>query len=93
MFAKPKRWSSKKYTDIVKEFPCMKCGRPAEPHHIKGTGNLSGGGLKAPDWATMPLCHEHHMEMHGKDADLQSQWEMIARTLGGAIECGKLIVK
>jgi len=91
MLPKPKRWKSKKYEDWVKTQVCIVCGNPAEPHHIKGVGNMSGGGLKSPSWACMPLCHEHHMEMHSMDTlMLLSQWEFIARTLGAAIDEGIL---
>ena len=55
---------------------------------MKGVGNMSGGGLKAPDWAVSPLCHSCHDEMHHTPALWMEQWEMIARTLGKAIEEG-----
>jgi len=85
---KQERWRSKRYLGYVKTLPCVICGKEAEPHHIKGVGNMSGGGLKAPDWAVMPYCHEHHAECHA-DPDLwNDQWEYIARTLGQAITDG-----
>lgn len=85
---KPTRWRVKKYTDWVKTQPCIKCGRPAEPHHMKGVGNMSGGGLKAPDWATMPLCHPCHDEMQRTPEMWPDQWEYALRTVGEAITSG-----
>lgn len=88
MLSKPKRWKNKKYLEWVRQQPCVICGRQAEPHHVKGVGGLSGAGLKAPDWATMPLCHDHHMEMHRDSTLWDSQWEHVARTLGRAVDEG-----
>jgi hypothetical protein len=90
MFPKTLAWRSKKYTDWIKTQPCYKCGAEAEPHHLKGIGNMAGGSQKAPDWTCVPLCHKHHMEMHGNSELWQEQWEMIARTLGVAITDGVL---
>jgi len=85
---KPKRWKSKRYEAWVRTQPCCVCGDPAvEVHHIKGVGFMSGTGLKAPSWATMPLCAHHHKNVH-LFHDAQSQWEFVARTLGKAIEEG-----
>lgn len=88
MFQKNKIWKSKKYTDWIKEQPCYVCGAPSEPHHLKGIGCMSGAGMKAPDWATMPLCRTHHDEMHQSSEQWEEQWEMIVRTLGKAIDEG-----
>ena len=85
MFPKQIAWRSKKYLDWIKTQPCLKCGREAEPHHLKGIGHMSGASQKAPDWTSIPLCHEHHMEMHSDTSLWDEQWEMIARTLGQAI--------
>lgn len=87
-FPKPQRWASKKYIDWIKEQPCVVCGAPAEPHHIKGVGQMSGGKLKAADWAVMPLCHVHHDAMQHTPELWPEQWEYIARTLGKAITDG-----
>lgn len=61
---KLKRWESEKYTQWVKTQPCVCCGRQADdPHHIIGYGQGKMGG-KAHDIFTLPLCREHHNELH-----------------------------
>ena len=85
---KEKRWQSKRYIDWIKKQTCAVCGAPAEPHHIKGIGHMSGTALKAPDWAVSPLCHPCHDSMHHRPSS--EQWEIIARTLGKAIQEGVL---
>jgi len=91
MFPKTKRWTSEKYLAWIRKQPCIICGIPgAEPHHLKGAGGMSGTGMKAPDWATMPLCHPCHRMMHEVPAVWPDQWEYIARTLGRAINEGQL---
>lgn len=78
-----------KYLKWVRTQPCIRCDNPdADPHHIKGQGNLSGVALKAPDWATMPLCARCH-DIIQKEAPVE-QWEWALRTLGNAIEQGVL---
>lgn len=87
-------WQSKKHRENVANLPCSVCGESRQgyvcPHHIKGVGNMSGVGMKAPDWATMPLCAKCHNTMHGNPDIWPDQWEYIARTLGTLIESGKL---
>jgi hypothetical protein len=88
MIPKPIRWESPKYEAYVRNLPCIICGGPAEPHHAKGIGGLSGVGLKAPSWAVMPLCRLCHESQHRNPTE--EQWEYIARTLGRAVEQGIL---
>lgn len=85
-----KRWKSKKFEEWVRTQPCVICGDEAEPHHIKGVGQLSGVGLKAPSWAVMPMCHMHHANLHDDPSMWDAQWEWALRTLGEAIEQGVL---
>lgn len=87
---KAKRWHKKKYEDWIKTQSCMICGKPAEPHHIKGIGNFSGSGLKADSILCMPLCHEHHMEMHRNTEMQKDQYELICRTVLAAVREGVL---
>ena len=86
---KQQRFKSEKYLKWVRSQPCCVCGKPADhAHHIIGVGGMSGMGLKAQDWATVPVCAEHHRLIH-LFPDMQGdQWEWIARTLGRAIEEG-----
>ena len=60
---KQKPWRCKKYTDWVKRQPSIISGQPADdPHHIMGHGLT--GGMKAPDWATIPLTRQEHTDFH-----------------------------
>lgn len=56
----------------VKELPCVACHKPCqEAHHIR-MSPITGGGQKASDWLTMPMCAACHRELHaGKET-----WEM-----------------
>lgn len=91
---KQKKWRSKKYLDFVRSIPCAMCGRPADdPHHLIGMGGMGGTGTTAPDWTAIPLCRGDHNIMHTNPELWPDQWEMIARTLGKAIESGVLDVK
>lgn len=86
------RWRSRKYLDWVKSQQCVMCERRADdPHHIKGEGHMSGAGLKAPDYCVIPVCREHHREIHERPELWPLQWEWIVRTLGKAIDDGVLI--
>jgi len=94
-----KRWRSEKYLNWIRQQPCMNCGNStSEPHHIKGFGNFSGAGLKAPDFLTMPLCGNCHRLIHlfwfNNDvfpSDIQSEWAL--KTITKAVEQGILTVK
>lgn len=94
MFPKESRWASEKYLAWVRDQPCCMCQSwPSEPHHLKGIGHLSGASLKAPDWATMPMCRQCHEKMHRGSSLWPMQWEYVARTLGRAITEGVFKVK
>jgi len=89
---KTKPWRSPKYLKWLRSQPCYYCGRPSTVHHIKGIGHMSGISRKAPDWATSPLCEECHHRMQTTPLLWPEQWEIIARTLGKAVEDGVLTV-
>jgi hypothetical protein len=90
---KAKAFRNDKYLRWVKHQPCIICGCPSDDaHHITGTGNLSGMGMKAPDIYTMPVCRPHHTEIHQSPELWPEQWEWIARTMAKAISEGVLKV-
>jgi len=65
------RWVNPKYLQWVKSQPCVCCGaRADDPHHIIGHGQ-GGMGTKAHDLLTIPLCRQHHDDLH-RD---MSRWE------------------
>lgn len=87
------RWESPGYLDYIRTLPCVLTGEPADhAHHLIGTGGMSGMGLKAPDWAAMPVTFEAHARIHNSSELQAMQWEWIARTLGRALEDGALVV-
>ena len=92
---KMKTYRNKKYLAWVKSLPSVVSGKPADDaHHIKGYG-MGGMGLKAPDWAVIPLTREEHTELHsiGRfqwEQEYGNQWRFVAETLGLALEQGIL---
>ncbi len=70
---KKKPWKNKKYLIWVKEQNSVLSGYPADDaHHILGH-NLAGG-VKAPDWATIPLTRAEHTLLHSSG---HNAWEKI----------------
>ena len=53
----PPTKAERTHLDRVASLGCAICGDDAEIHHIR-TG--FGGGQRAPDWLTIPLCFLHH---------------------------------
>lgn len=62
---------SRKHMERVAQLPCVVCEGPAQVHHIR-KAPITGGGQKASDWFTFPLCRKDHAELH---ADIPL-WEM-----------------
>ena len=62
---KQPRLKSKKYINWVKSLPCCVCGTDQEitAHHLIGHGT-KGTGIKSDDRLTMPMCFEHHHQLH-----------------------------
>lgn len=59
-FPKKKRIKNRKLLDTFQNTPCVACGKPSEPAHIKSKGS---GGDDVED-GILSLCHEHHMIQH-----------------------------
>lgn len=61
MLQKPKRFESPEYLKHVRSYGCLICSSEAcDAHHV-----MTGGmGTKTHDVFTIPLCREHHDEMH-----------------------------
>lgn len=56
---------SPKHLAFVRELPCLFCARPAvEAHHAFRRNGGGGMGIKGCDLLAVPLCHEHHHELH-----------------------------
>lgn len=68
------RWENEKYTRWVKSQHCMCCNKPADdPHHLIGHGQ-GGMGTKAHDLFVIPLCREHHDELHASPVAFEAKY-------------------
>lgn len=91
---KRRRWENEKYTRWVKTQQCMCCSNPADdPHHLIGHGQ-GGMGTKAHDLFVIPLCREHHDELHASpvafEAKYGNQLVLLFRFLDRALAIGVL---
>jgi hypothetical protein len=62
--AEPKRLCDKAHLRFVASQPCLVCGRqPSDPHHLR-FAQARAIGLKVSDEFTVPLCRDHHRQLH-----------------------------
>jgi hypothetical protein len=60
----------KSHRRYVATQPCLVCGRsPADPHHLR-FAQPRALGRKVSDEFTIPLCRDHHRELHRQGAEL-----------------------
>ena len=63
-FSEPKRQRNKAHLRFVAAHPCLVCGRqPSDAHHLR-FAQPRALGLKVSDEFTVPLCREHHRQLH-----------------------------
>lgn len=91
---KRRRWVNEKYTRWVKAQPCVCCNKQADdPHHLIGHGQ-GGMGTKAHDLFVIPLCREHHDELHADpvafEAKYGDQLVLVFRFIDRALAIGVL---
>ena len=91
---KRRRWVNEKYTRWVKAQPCVCCNKRADdPHHLIGHGQ-GGMGTKAHDLFVIPLCREHHDELHADpvafEAKYGDQLVLVFRVIDRALAIGVL---
>jgi ERF superfamily len=61
---KPLRRRSKAHLAFVRAQPCLVCQRqPCDPHHLK-FAQTRALGRKVSDEFTVPVCRDHHTELH-----------------------------
>ncbi len=61
---KPHRLRSKRHREFVAAQACVVCGRkPSDAHHLR-FAQPRALGRKVSDEFTVPLCREHHRELH-----------------------------
>ena len=88
------RWMAPRYLAWIKTQPCECCRRPADdPHHLIGHGQ-GGMGTKAHDLFVIPLCREHHDELHADpvafEAKYGDQLMLVFRVIDRALAIGVL---
>jgi len=60
----PKRLRDKAHLAFVRSQPCLVCGhQPCDPHHLQ-FAQPRALGLKVSDEFTVPLCRNHHQQLH-----------------------------
>ncbi|HBQ68226.1 MAG TPA: hypothetical protein DD781_18105 [Leclercia adecarboxylata] len=96
LMKRPKRdrWDNPKFLAWVKTQPCECCGKPSDDaHHLIGWGQ-GGMGTKAHDFLVIPLCRQHHTELHNDPVKFErnhgAQPAMIIRLLDRAFALGVL---
>ena len=63
-FSEPRRLRDKQHLQFVGSQPCAVCGgKPADAHHIR-FAQKRAFGAKVSDEFTVPLCRQHHRELH-----------------------------
>jgi hypothetical protein len=61
---KPRRLRNKQHREFVATQACVVCGRkPSDAHHLR-FAQPRALGRKVSDEFTVPLCREHHRELH-----------------------------
>lgn len=62
--SEPKRHRDKAHLRFVGNHPCLVCGRqPSDAHHLR-FAQPRALGMKVSDEYTVPLCREHHRQLH-----------------------------
>jgi hypothetical protein len=63
-FGAARRNRDKTHLRFVATQPCLLCDRqPSDPHHLR-FAQPRGLGMKVSDEFTVPLCREHHRQLH-----------------------------
>lgn len=58
-----KRIKNDRYLKYIRELPCLVCRGAAEAHHLMHAEPSAMGLRSGDDWA-VPLCREHHTDLH-----------------------------
>jgi hypothetical protein len=62
--SEPRRLRDKVHLRFVGAHPCLVCGRqPSDAHHLR-FAQPRALGMKVSDEFTVPLCREHHRQLH-----------------------------
>ena len=73
VLSEPRRVRDKEHLRYVAAQPCVLCGRvPGDAHHIR-FAQPKAFGAKVSDEFTVPLCRDHHRELHNSGNE-RSWW-------------------
>lgn len=61
---KHQRLRSNKRLQKARDLGCAICGKYADAHHLRIVGHKRAGALKNGDDYTIPLCRQHHEDLH-----------------------------
>jgi hypothetical protein len=68
---KPRRLRNKQHREFVAAQACVVCGRkPSDAHHLR-FAQPRALGRKVSDEFTVPLCREHHRELHHRGDEVR----------------------
>jgi hypothetical protein len=75
--SEPKRHRDKTHLRFVGSRPCLVCGRqPSDAHHLR-FAQPRALGMKVSDEFTVPLCREHHRQLHNAGNE-QAWWHNLS---------------
>jgi hypothetical protein len=71
----PFRLRDQRYLAFVRGKPCLVCGMPGDSHHIQ-YAQPRGLGRKTGDQYAVPVCREHHMNIHVGGIPERTWWAL-----------------
>jgi len=66
---------SQKYLSFVRSHGCLVCNRPPQAHHLTHIMEGSRGMRRTGDQFAVPLCEEHHRQLHA-DGNENRWWAL-----------------
>lgn len=57
---KPETHENAQYLAYIRTLPCIVCGQPAEPCHVRKLYYGAGASQKPWDYVAIPGCRKHH---------------------------------
>ncbi len=66
---------SQKYLTFVRNHGCLVCSRPPQAHHLTHIMDGSRGMRRTGDQFAVPLCEEHHRQLHA-DGNENRWWAL-----------------
>ena len=57
---KPETYKNEDYLKFIRTLPCVICGKPAEPCHVRKLIWGAGTSQKSHSYVCVPGCRQHH---------------------------------